>query len=127
MESDSDTWLKEVGNEIGRLSNVIDNRVIATNTIVLIRKGEVPKGRTVKYANFVCYYCPFKSEPFRVRLIVGGDRLEYPEDTLSPVASLLESKILFNSKISDAFRGARFISCDLKDFSWKLQCQDQSI
>ena len=35
---------------------------------------------------------------------------------MSPAAYLLKSEILFNSKISDANRGARFLSCDMKDF-----------
>ena len=46
---------------------------------------------------------------------MGGDILEYPDDASSPAASLLESKLLFNSTISYSRRGARFISCDLKD------------
>ena len=48
----------------------------------------------------MCDYLPLKSEPYRVRLTVGRDRLEYPNDTSSPVASLLEPKLLFNSTIS---------------------------
>ena len=46
---------------------------------------------------------------------MGGDIIEYPDDVSSPVASLLESKLRFNSTISYSHRGARFISCDLKD------------
>ena len=37
-------------------------------------------------------------------------------DTGSPAASLLGSKILLNSTISDANKVARFMSLDLKDF-----------
>ena len=51
---------------------------------------------------------------------MGGDRLEYPDDVSSPTASLLESKLLFNSKISDLRRGAIFMSCDLKYFPLKI-------
>ena len=32
------------------------------------------------YANFVCDYLPLNLEPYIVRLRVGGDRLEYPDD-----------------------------------------------
>ena len=46
-----------------------------TNTIKFVRKGEVPRGYTVTYANFVCDYHPLKSKPFRLRLTVGGDIL----------------------------------------------------
>ena len=54
MGKDSDTWWKAVGNEIGILANGIDNRVRATKSIEFIRKEEVPTGRTVTYANFLC-------------------------------------------------------------------------
>ena len=115
MGGDRDTWWKVVGNYLGRISNVIYSRVRAKNTIEIIRKEKVPKGRTLTYANFVCDYCPLKSEPCRVILEVGGYRLEYPYDASSPSASLLESKLIFNSTISYAHQYARFISCNLKD------------
>ena len=47
---------------------------------------------------------------------MGGDKLEYEFDAGSPAASLLETKILINSVVSDAKMGARFFSLDLKDF-----------
>ena len=49
-------------------------------------------------------------------MAVGGDKLTYHEDISSPTASLLEMKILLNSVISDTAKGARFLTCDLKDF-----------
>lgn len=80
-----------------------------------IHHHEVPRGQKVTYANFVIDYRPLKSEPWRVRLVVGGDKLDYEFDVGSPAASLLETKLLINSVISDARRGARFMSLDLKD------------
>ena len=59
---------------------------------------------------------PLKSEPDRVRLTVGGDRLDYNADVGSPTASLLEAKLLINSTISDADNSATFFAPDLKDF-----------
>ena len=67
------------------------------------------RGHTVTYGIFLCDYRPFKSEPFRVRLTVGVDRLEYPEDVSSQSTYLLESTLIFNSTMSDARRGARFM------------------
>ena len=61
MGDDSDTWWKDVGNELGRLANGIDNHVRATNTIQFIGKEEVTKYRTVTYEIFVCDYLPLKS------------------------------------------------------------------
>ena len=48
--------------------------------------------------------------------VVGGDKFTYDADTCSLAASLLETKILVNSTISDARKGARFMSLDHKDF-----------
>ena len=81
-----------------------------------ITKDDLPKGCKVTYANFVCDYRPLNAEPFQIRLVVGGDKLDFAEDAGAPAASMLETKLLVNSVISDAAEGARFMSCDLKDF-----------
>ena len=57
-----------------------------------------------------------KSEPNRVRITVGGDKLDYLFDAGSPAANLLETKVLINSTILDAPKGARFLTADVKDF-----------
>ena len=62
MEGDSNIWWKDVGNEHGRLANEINNIVRSTNKIYFIRKGELIKGHTFTYANYVCDYLPLKSE-----------------------------------------------------------------
>ena len=61
-----------------------------------------------------------------VRIVVGGDRLTYSDDPASPAASLLETKLVINSTISDANKGAHFITADIKDFFWLPQWIDQS-
>ena len=81
-----------------------------------IHKSEVPQDRVVTYANMICDFRPLKKDPHRVRLTVGGDRLEYPDDAASPAASLLETKLLLNSTISDAMKGARFMTLYIKYF-----------
>ena len=47
--------------------------------------------------------------------MVGGDKLVYDSDAGSPATDMLETKLLFNSTISNAKHGARFMSLDLKD------------
>ena len=113
---DKDIWWKAIGNEFGRLAQGIGSRVLSTDTIDFICKNEVPQGRKVTYGSFVCDHRQLKAEPYRVRLTVGGDKLEYESDAGSPAASLVETKLTLNSTISDAHRGARFMSADLKDF-----------
>lgn len=90
--------------------------VTATDTMEFIYKHELPLGAKVTYANFVCDERPLKEEKFRVRLVVGGDKLTYEEDAGSPAASILETKLLINSVISEAKNGACFLSINLKDF-----------
>jgi hypothetical protein len=108
-------WLQAASNEFGRLAQGNKYGVKATNTIDFIPKSAVPNDRKVTYGSFVCDYRPLKDDPYRIRLVVGGDKLDYPDDPASPAAGLLETKLLLNSVISDAAKGARFMSMDLKD------------
>jgi hypothetical protein len=66
-----------------------------------------PPDKKVTYGNFICDLRPLKTEKHRVRLTVGGDKLLYDVDAGSPAASLLETKLIINSTISDAHKGAR--------------------
>ncbi len=82
-----------------------------------IHKSNIPLDRKITYANFVCDLRPFKTELYRVRMTVGGEKLEYPYDTVSPIAALLDTKLIANSTISDHKRyGSKFCSFDIKDF-----------
>ena len=68
-------WERTLINEWGRLAQGNKFRVIATDTIEFITKNEIPQGRAITYASFVCDHRPLKTEPWRVRIVVGGDRL----------------------------------------------------
>jgi hypothetical protein len=108
-------WTTGMANEFGRLASGVGTRMpTGTNTIFFIAKGEVPPGRTVTYANAICDYRPTKDDPWRVRLTVGGDKLDYPGDPGAPAASLLDSKLVINSTISTP--GAKFFTTDIKDY-----------
>ena len=113
---DAKVWTPSMSNELGRIVQGNNSNVKYADCVEYIHHHEVPKGRKVTYANFVADYRPLKSEPYRIRLVVGGDKLEYHADSSSPAATMLETKILVNSVISDAHMGARFMSADLKDF-----------
>ena len=88
----------------------------STDTIEFIHKDQIPKGQPVTYAAFTCDYRPLKSETHRIRLVVRGDKLVYEFDASVPAASLWETKLMIDSVILDAHRGARFMSYDIKDF-----------
>ena len=109
-------WIQANSNEIGRLAQGNVHGVKSTDTMDFIFKHEVPAHKKITYANFVCDIRHLKDEPYRVRLVVGGDKLPYDDDAGSPAASILETKLLINSVISGAKQGARFLSMDLKDF-----------
>ena len=59
--------------------------------------------------------CLLKSDQWHVCLIVCGDKLDHDFDAGYIATSLFEIKLLINSVISDAHRGASFMSLNLKD------------
>ena len=85
-----------------------------TNTVLFIAKSAIPQGRKVTYAQMVASIRPTKAEVNRVRVTVGGDRLDFPGATTTHCASLTTTKCLLNSTISTP--GARFMTLDIKDF-----------
>jgi len=68
-------WIRSASNEFGRIAQGNIYGVTYQNGIDYIPKSEVPEGRDVTYASFVCDYRPLKPDKYRVRLVVGGDRL----------------------------------------------------
>ena len=80
-----------------------------------IHPSEIPPNEKITYASFVCDHRPLKPEKWRTRLVTGCDKHPYYDDAGSPAASLIKTKNLLNSVISDAHQGARFMTLDLKD------------
>ena len=119
----SKIWERSLSNDWGRLAQGNDFGVRATNTIDFIHKHEVPAGKKVTHASFPCDYRPLKEETHRVRITVGGDRLDCTDDTGSPATNLLETKIILNSTISDAQKGARFMTIDIKGHFYSTPMQ----
>jgi hypothetical protein len=97
-------WMRSTANEINRLYN--------TNTIRLIQRPDIPKGRKVTYGSFVVDTKDHKEEKERTRLTVGVDQIEYPGDKSTRTAGLTTAKILINSVISTM--GAKFLVIDIK-------------
>ena len=84
-------------------------QVRGTNTLFFIPFSKVTNNVKVTYTNFICDICPLKPEKHRIRLTFGGDKLDYEEDSSSPVVSLLDKKTLLNSVISDADKGEQIL------------------
>ena len=108
-------WARAMSMELGRLAQGNDYGVTPTDTIDFIPYDTVPNGMKVTYASFIADHRPLKPEPDRIRCVAGGDKLDYFGDASSPTTTLAEAKLLFNSVISDAHKGAKFMSIDLKD------------
>ena len=113
---DAHIWNQALSNKFGRLIKGNNAGVAWTDTMEFITKEQVPSHKKVTYCSFVCDLKPFKKETHRIRLVVGGDKLECSFDTSSPAASMLDTKILCNSVISDANKGARFLAAESKTF-----------
>jgi hypothetical protein len=109
-------WGHAFGNEIGRLCQGMPGRVEGTDTFFFIHKHEVPPDRRkdVTYDRICCNVRPEKDDPNRVRLTVGGNRINYPGDCGTPTADLLTVKLLFNSIVST--KDAKFMSIDISNF-----------
>jgi hypothetical protein len=92
-------------------------RNTGSNTIVFIKKNQVPQNRAkdVTYRLITCLIRPEKrEEPNQTRMVAGGDREHYPGDAGTPIADLLTVKLLINSTISTP--NAKYMTINIKDF-----------
>ena len=102
--------------DIGRLAQDMPGQVTGTNTIFFINKKDVPADswRDVTYGRVMVKFRPEKEDPYRTRLTVGGDCLNYPYDCGTPTVDLATVKYLLNSVISTSL--AKFMTINIKDF-----------
>ena len=93
-------------NEFGKLLKGVginkdgSQRVTGSDTFHFIKQMQVPIKKKVTYARFCCDVCLQKDDINRIRLTVGGYRLEYDEKTSTETAGLETIKIHLNSTIS---------------------------
>ena len=108
----SELWGGAFGKKVGRLAQGLPGVVEGTDTIDFISKDEIPpdRWRDVTYARIVCNYRLEKADPNRVRITVGGNKINYSDDCGTPTADLLTVKLLLNSVISTP--GAKFMTID---------------
>jgi hypothetical protein len=106
-------WKRGFGNEVGRLFQGIRD-IPGTDTCFFIKLTNIPKDRQITYGKIVCDYKPHKKEKERVRLTVGGDRLDYSGDVATSTADITTFKILINSTISTAY--AAMMMMDIKNY-----------
>jgi hypothetical protein len=107
--------LFEIGlsNELGRICQGIRD-VAWTNTAFFIDLHNIQKDRKITYGKLVCDFKPNKTEKHRVRLTVGGDRLDYSGDTATSTADITTFKFLINITLST--NAAKMMMMDIKHY-----------
>jgi hypothetical protein len=90
-----------------------EDRIKGTDTMHLIKKCNLQKGKTITYARFVSEIRLQKAEIHRTRLTGGGDQLDYEGKISTDTAGLETIKIHTNSTISRAKKGARYLCIDI--------------
>jgi hypothetical protein len=101
------------GNEFGRLFQGIRD-IPGTDTFFFIKLTNIPKDRNITYGKIVCDYKPHKKEKERVRITVGGDRLDYSGNVAISTANIKTFKILINSTLST--EDAAMMMMDIKNY-----------
>jgi hypothetical protein len=106
-------WTRGFGNECGRLFQGIRD-IPGTDTCFFIKLTNIPKDRNITYGKIVCDYKSHKTEKVRVRLTVGGDKLNYSGDVATSTADITTFKILINSTLST--EDAAMMMMDIKHY-----------
>jgi hypothetical protein len=107
-------WQKGNYNEYGRLFQGHKGGIKGTETCFFIEHKAVPKGIFPTYVKFVCAYKPHKYDPHRVRMTVGGDRIEYPGEVATKTADITVTKAILNSVCST--KAALYMNMDIKNY-----------
>jgi hypothetical protein len=106
-------WTRGFGNECGRLFQGI-RYIPGTDTCFFIKLTNIPNDRKITYGKIVCDCKPHKKEKERVRLTVGGNRLNYSGDVATSTADITTFKILINSTLST--EDAAMTMMDIKNY-----------
>jgi hypothetical protein len=105
-------WSQGFGNECGPLFQGIRD-IPGTDTCFFVPLPSIPNDRKITYGKIVCDYKPHKQEKERVRLTIGGDRLDYSGDVATSMADITTLKILINSTLSTE---AAAMMMDIKNY-----------
>jgi hypothetical protein len=106
-------WTRGFGNECGCLFQGIRD-IPGTDTCFFIKLKNIPNNRKITHGKIVCDNKPHKKEKERVRLTVGGDRLDYSGDVTTSTADITTFKILINSTLST--EEAAMMMMDIKNY-----------
>jgi hypothetical protein len=81
-----------------------------------MEKQQIPQTRCkdIIYRWIGCVYCLEKKDPYRTRITMGWNLVNYPDDCGTPTTDLPTIKLMFNSIISTT--NAKFMTINIKDF-----------
>ena len=85
-----------------------------TNTIFFINKQAVSEINIEIYERLVCNIQPHKVETRRLRLTVGGDKINYSQNVSTQTGNLTTEKFTINDTISAP--NAKVLCSDVKYF-----------
>jgi hypothetical protein len=88
-------WKRGFGNECVRLFQGIRD-IPGTDTCFFTKPTNIPNDINITYGKIVCDYKPHKKEKERLRLTVGGDRVDYSGDVATSMADIKTFKNLIN-------------------------------
>ena len=86
-----------------------------------MKRRDIPAGRKVTYARLISSIRPDKTETHRVRVAVGGDKLDLPGITTTTCASLTTTKRLINITVSTPL--AKFMTLDIIIFYYNTHME----
>jgi hypothetical protein len=111
-------WSRAFGKEFGNLAqgDNITNTPGVDSIFVMTHKQilHTPHDHTVTYTRIVVNYRPQKEDPNRVRLMVGGNLIDYQGELTTCTANLTTTKMLWNSIIST--NDTRYLCLNIKNF-----------
>jgi hypothetical protein len=73
-----------------------------------------PEDRNITYGKIVWDYKPHNQVKERVRLTIGGDRLDYAGEVATSTADITTFKIIINSTLST--KDAAMVMMDIKNY-----------
>ena len=99
-------WNPEMAIEVDRL--------VSTRTTRFLREKIIPQGEKAVYTRLVVYLRPNKAVHERLRMCMGGDKMESVMETTTITADLTTCKLHMNGVVSTP--GAIFAGGDVKYF-----------
>ena len=110
-----ETCTASMSNELGLPARGVRGEIpTGSDTMKLISKDEVPKGKFATYAIIVYEIRPQKSEIRHTQLTVGGNLIKYSHNVSTPTSEISTFKFFLNSVNSTL--NLKFCGADIKYF-----------